>query len=114
MGEASYQKNGDDGDGHGGTKQGSCAESIKTNFSSMLIGYHGRISSLSTPFRMDKPQRSRQAAIMGEPWPWRDGLRATILEGIPTDVPPPMDLDPTVDHAPDRPVTVNTRTTVGT
>jgi len=41
---------------------------------------------------------------MGASGPWREGLRATILEGIPTDVPPPMDLDSTVDHAPDRPV----------
>ena len=46
---------------------------------------------------------------MGEGESWRNGLRTSILEGIPADVPPPLDLDPTVDHAPDRPVTLTPR-----
>ena len=35
---------------------------------------------------------------------WRDALRASILEGIPSEVPPPQDLDAAVDHAPARPI----------
>ena len=35
---------------------------------------------------------------------WQDALRASILEGIPSEVPPPQSLDDTVDHAPARPI----------
>ncbi len=59
---------------------------------------------------MDKPQRlRRKAANMGGDEPWRIALRTSILEGIPDDVPPPMDLDSTVDHAPDRPISLTHR-----
>ena len=34
-------------------------------------------------------------------------LKASILEGIPKDVPSKVALDPTVDHAPDRPATLS-------
>lgn len=36
-------------------------------------------------------------------------LRASILEGIPADVPEPVLLDSSVDHAPDRPVTLSAK-----
>ena len=36
-------------------------------------------------------------------------LRASILEGIPADVPEPVFLDSSVDHAPDRPVTLSAK-----
>ena len=35
---------------------------------------------------------------------WQDALRTSILEGIPSEVPPPQSLDDTVDHAPARPI----------
>ena len=35
---------------------------------------------------------------------WQDALRASILEGIPSEVPAPKSLDDTVDHAPARPI----------
>ena len=35
---------------------------------------------------------------------WQDALRTSILEGIPTEVPPPQMLDAAVDHAPARPI----------
>ena len=35
---------------------------------------------------------------------WQDALRTSILEGIPSEVPPPRNLDDTVDHAPARPI----------
>ena len=35
---------------------------------------------------------------------WQDALRTSILEGIPSEVPPPKSLDDTVDHAPARPI----------
>ena len=36
-------------------------------------------------------------------------LRASILEGIPAEVPEPVLLDSSVDHAPDRPVTLSAK-----
>ncbi|MGB0151918.1 MAG: urocanate hydratase [Candidatus Poseidoniaceae archaeon] len=41
---------------------------------------------------------------MGGGRSWQDALRASILEGIPSEVPPPLALDETVDHAPSRPI----------
>jgi len=35
---------------------------------------------------------------------WQDALRTSILEGIPSEVPPPQILDAAVDHAPARPI----------
>ena len=35
---------------------------------------------------------------------WQDALRTSILEGIPSEVPPPQILDTSVDHAPARPI----------
>ena len=35
---------------------------------------------------------------------WQDALRTSILEGIPSEVPPPQILDVAVDHAPARPI----------
>ena len=46
---------------------------------------------------------------MGEASSLVQALHASILEGIPTDVPPHMALDPNVDHAPDRPVHLTKR-----
>ena len=41
---------------------------------------------------------------MGGGDPWQDALRTSILEGIPSEVPPPQILDAAVDHAPARPI----------
>ena len=50
---------------------------------------------------MDKPQRSGvKGGGMGD---LHAALKASILEGIPKHVPPKVALDPTADHAPDRP-----------
>ena len=35
---------------------------------------------------------------------WQDALRTSILEGVPSEVPPPQILDAAVDHAPARPI----------
>jgi urocanate hydratase len=44
---------------------------------------------------------------MGGGRSWQDALHASILGGIPSEVPPPSALDETVDHAPSRPVDLN-------
>lgn len=46
---------------------------------------------------------------MGEHGAWQDALRDSLLEGIPADVPRPLPLDPSVDHAPDRPIQLTPR-----
>ena len=46
---------------------------------------------------------------MGEHGAWQEALRDSLLEGIPADVPRPLPLDPSVDHAPDRPIQLTPR-----
>ena len=46
---------------------------------------------------------------MGEHGAWQAALRDSLLEGIPADVPRPLPLDPSVDHAPDRPILLTPR-----
>ncbi len=46
---------------------------------------------------------------MGEHGAWQEALRDSLLEGIPADVPRPLPLDPSVDHAPDRPILLTPR-----
>ena len=46
---------------------------------------------------------------MGEHGAWQEALRDSLLEGIPADVPKPLPLDPSVDHAPDRPIHLTPR-----
>lgn len=41
---------------------------------------------------------------MGGDDAWQDALHTSILEGIPSEVPPPQALDAAVDHAPARPI----------